>query len=299
MEPNIYSLDLSCFAQTDQTIGIEGEIALQDNIDDYPSPDKLWQPHKSFPIQAQMPMILLCIEGETHIRVALKEYVLRPNNFCIIVAGIIFEMLSISKDFKGLVIATRSNFMPVTENTMQVMSFYKSLRNVHCFTLGEKELQEFLKVYRTIRVILKEGNHPFKIPILQSYVQILYYLIAPMVIQESELQAKSPRTRQEEIFERFISEVEAHYKEERSVKYYADLLCLTPKYLSSVIYSVSQRLAGEWIDNYVMLEAKTLLKSGKLTIQQISEHLNFSNQSFFGKFFKRYARISPKEYRNN
>lgn len=299
MDSTIFSLDLSCFSQTDQTVCFEGEIALQDNIDDYPSPNNLWQPHKSFPIQAQMPMILLCIQGETHIRVALKEYVLRPNNFCIIVTGIIFEMLSISKDFKGLVIATRSNFMPVTENTMQVMSFYKSLRNVHCFSLGEKELQEFLKVYRTIRVILKEENHPFKISILQSYVQILYYLIAPVVIEESELQAKSPRTRQEDIFERFISEVEAHYKEERSVKYYADLLCLTPKYLSSVIYSVSQRLAGEWIDNYVMLEAKTLLKSGKLTIQQISEHLNFSNQSFFGKFFKRYAGVSPKEYRNN
>lgn len=299
MSPNIFSLDLSFFSQTDRTACIEGEIALQDNIEDCPSSDKSRQPQKSFPIQAQMPMIILCIEGETHIRVALKEYVLRPHNFCIIVAGVIFEILSISEDFKGLVIATRSNFMPVTENTMQVMSFYKSLRNVHCFSLGEKELQEFLKVYRDIRVILKEGNHPFKIPILQSYVQILYYRIAPVVVQESELHAKSPRTRQEEIFERFISEVEAHYKEERSVKYYADLLCLTPKYLSSVIYSVSQRLAGEWIDNYVMLEAKTLLKSGKLTIQQISEHLNFSNQSFFGKFFKRYTGVSPKEYKNS
>ena len=299
MNTTIFSLDLSCFSQTDQTTCIEGEIALLDNIDDCPSSNKLWQPPKSFPIQAQMPMIMLCIEGEMHIRVALKEYVLCPHNFCIIVAGVIFEVLSISKDFKGLVIATRSNFMPVTENSMQVMSFYKSLRNVHCFSLGEKELQEFLKVYRAIRVILKEESHPFKISILQSYVQILYYRIAPMVIQESELQAKSPRTRQEEVFERFISEVEAHYKEERSVKYYADHLCLTPKYLSSVIYSVSQRLAGEWIDNYVILEAKTLLKSGKLTIQQISEHLNFSNQSFFGKFFKRYTGVSPKEYKNS
>lgn len=299
MNPNIFSLDLSSFSQIDMTTSIEGEIALQDNIDNGHEPSTMWQAQKSFPIQAQMPMILLCVEGETHIRVALKEYILRPNNFCIIITGVIFEVLSISKNFRGLIIATRSNFMPVTENSMQVMSFYKSLRNVHCFTLGENELQEFLKVYRAIRIILKETKHPFKIPILQSYVQILYYWIAPMVIAESELHAKSPRTRQEEIFEHFINEVEAHYREERSVKYYADLLCLTPKYLSSVIYNVSQRLAGEWIDNYVILEAKTLLKSGKLTIQQISEHLNFPNQSFFGKFFKRYAGVSPKEYKNS
>jgi hypothetical protein len=58
-------------------------------------------------------------------------------------------------------------------------------------------------------------------------------------------------------------------------------------------------LAGQWIDAYVILEAKTLLKSGKLTIQQISEQLNFSNQSFFGKFFKRCAGMSPKDYMNS
>ena len=101
-----------------------------------------------------------------------------------------------------------------------------------------------------------------------------------------------------EIFYNFVSAVEMHYRKERSVKFYADLLCLSPKYLSSVIYKVSQKLAGEWIDGYVILEAKTLLKSGKLTIQQISEQLNFPNQSFCGKFFKRCVGMSPKEYKN-
>ena len=121
----------------------------------------------------------------------------------------------------------------------------------------------------------------------------------PVVLKEEESRSKYSHTRQEEIFQRFIGEVEKHYRKERSVKFYADLLCISPKYLSTVIYKISQQLAGEWIDAYVILEAKTLLKSGRLTIQQISEQLNFSNQSFFGKFFKRCAGMSPKEYINS
>lgn len=189
--------------------------------------------------------------------------------------------------------------MSTTENTMQVMSVYKCLRNKHCFTFEERETKEFIHLYHSIKSMLQEMEHPFKIPILQSYTRIMYYWMVPAVIKESELQEKRPYTRQEELFERFITEVEAHYRKERNIKFYADLLCITPKYLSSVIFKVSQRLAGEWIDDYVMLEAKTLLKSGRLSIQQISEQLNFPNQSFFGKFFKRYAGVSPKEYKNS
>ena len=70
-------------------------------------------------------------------------------------------------------------------------------------------------------------------------------------------------------------------------------------YLSTVIKNVSGKTAAEWIDDYVILEAKSLLKSTNLTIQQISDGLNFPSQSFFGKYFKRQTGISPKEYKKD
>ena len=79
--------------------------------------------------------------------------------------------------------------------------------------------------------------------------------------------------------------------------FYAGKLCVTPKYLSLLVKNVSNRTAGEWIDNYVVLEAKALLSSSTLSIQEISDRLNFANQSFFGKYFKQHAGISPTEYR--
>ena len=72
---------------------------------------------------------------------------------------------------------------------------------------------------------------------------------------------------------------------------------MTPKYLSLLVKNVSNRTAGEWIDNYVVLEAKALLSSSTLSIQEISDRLNFTNQSFFGKYFKQHVGISPTEYR--
>lgn len=299
MGHNIFLLDISHLTEMDMVSFIEGEIVLSDNME-IPFSEPLEQLlQNDFPVQAGMSMVLFCLQGELHVRISLKEYTLRPDMFCVIITGMIFEVLSISNDFRGFMIATRTNFMPVTEKTTQVMSFYKCLQSRHCFVLEEKEVMAFVGVYHSIKATLQELDHPYRIPMLQSYIQILYYRMLPIVLKEEESRSKYSHTRQEEIFQRFIGEVEKHYRKERSVKFYADLLCISPKYLSTVIYKISQRLAGEWIDAYVILEAKTLLKSGKLTIQQISEQLNFSNQSFFGKFFKRCAGMSPKEYINS
>ena len=284
MGHNIFLLDISHLTEMDMVSFIKGEIVLSDNME-IPFSEPLEQlPQNDFPVQAGMSMVLFCLQGELHVRISLKEYTLRPDMFCVIITGMIFEVLSISNDFRGFMIATRTNFMPVTEKTTQVMSFYKCLQSRHCFVLEEKEVMAFVGVYHSIKATLQELDHPYRIPMLQSYVQILYYRLLPIVLKEEESRSKYSHTRQEEIFQRFIGEVEKHYRKERSVKFYADLLCISPKYLSTVIYKISQQLAGEWIDAYVILEAKTLLKSGRLTIQQISEQLNFSNQSFFGKY---------------
>ena len=107
------------------------------------------------------------------------------------------------------------------------------------------------------------------------------------------------KSRKEYIFERFYESLVESYQSERSVKYYADQLCLTPKHLSGVVKEVSGKTVGEWIDELVVLEAKALLNSSSMNIQEIADRLNFANQSFFGKYFKHYTGMSPKEYRKS
>ena len=104
------------------------------------------------------------------------------------------------------------------------------------------------------------------------------------------------QTHQEEIFQRFISLVNAYSKRERNVSFYADKLCLTPRYLNTIIRQTSQQTVMDWINQSIILEAKVLLKHSNLLVYQISDELNFPNPSFFSKFFKRMTGMTPHEY---
>ncbi len=91
--------------------------------------------------------------------------------------------------------------------------------------------------------------------------------------------------------------LEAHHKSQRNVSFYARQLNITPKYLSAAVKEVSGKTAARWIDESVILEAKTLLKYSGMSIQEIAYHLNFSTQSFFGKYFKQHTGTSPSRYK--
>ena len=84
---------------------------------------------------------------------------------------------------------------------------------------------------------------------------------------------------------------------ERRVGWYASQLEITAKYLSEVVKNVSKRTPNEWIDSYVVLELRVLLKNSPKSIKEITEELNFPNQSFLGKYFKEHVGVSPSEYR--
>lgn len=95
--------------------------------------------------------------------------------------------------------------------------------------------------------------------------------------------------RGEVIFEEFMELVRQYSKQERNVRFYARRLNITPKYLSTVSKDVSGKTAARWIDEAVILEAKSLLRYSGMSIQEIAYHLNFSTQSFFGKYFKQHG----------
>jgi len=104
-------------------------------------------------------------------------------------------------------------------------------------------------------------------------------------------------TRNEQLFEKFMSLLSQYHSRERSVSFYADKMCLTSNYLSGEIKANSGKTASEWINEYVILEAKTLLMYSELSVQEISYRLNFPTQSSFGKYFKKQTGFGPMEFR--
>ena len=117
------------------------------------------------------------------------------------------------------------------------------------------------------------------------------------VIYRLQAASSSRQTRAEAIFTSFIKLVEDNFRKERRVGWYAEQLCITPKYLSETVKTVSKRTPIAWIDNYVTLEIRVMLKNTNMSIKEISQYLHFPNQSFLGKFFKERVGVSPSRYR--
>ena len=137
--------------------------------------------------------------------------------------------------------------------------------------------------------------HPYRREAVRHLVTSLFYHFHYLQADNRRDEQLRP-SRQEELFRRFITLVNEHCKTQRTTTFYADRLCLSPRYLSSVIRNVSGRTVVEWVNRAVILEAKVLLKHSDLLTYQIADELHFPNPSFFSKFFKRMTGMTPQEY---
>ncbi len=116
---------------------------------------------------------------------------------------------------------------------------------------------------------------------------------------EDVASAGRPRSRRMLYTHEFVRLVRKYFRSEHSVRFYADRLCISPKYLSLVVKECTGRSAAEIIDEHLLLEAKNLLRFSGKNIQQVAYELNFSNQSSFGKYFKHLTGLSPSEFQNS
>ena len=105
-------------------------------------------------------------------------------------------------------------------------------------------------------------------------------------------------SREQTLFDRFIALVNEQATREHQLRYYADRMCLTERYLGTVVRQASGTTAKEWIDRAIMEHIKVDLKHTDKSVAQISEEMNFPNPSFFSKYFKRMAGLTPLEFRN-
>lgn len=128
----------------------------------------------------------------------------------------------------------------------------------------------------------------------------IFYLIGGMLMKRLRIEEENDdqiSTRHKSVFESFIELVEKYHNKERSVRFYADKLCITPKYLSQIIKNMSGFSAPEVINKYVILEAQHLLRHTDLSIKEISDQLNFPTTSYFYKYFKTHTGYTPNSYR--
>lgn len=301
---NLNALNLTTIPFDEQACIFENRFILAGDLDDSKPPRDLTRDPSmlpfltaSYPFKIQFSMIHLCLEGSMRVRLNLNECELRRNSLLIVTPGSIGQCLNLSPDCRIILIALSNDYVIAENNSECALIIRKFLSQQSILQLTDAQTTEILTIYRVLRDKLQQPDFRFKNDILKGYLQVLYSEICQLMAPYVEQQGTRQGSRKKQIFDRFIAELQQHCTMERSISFYADRLCLTPKYLSQVVYAVSGRHAGEWIRDYVILEAKALLKSKQYTIQQVSDMLNFANQSFFGVYFKKAVGCSPTVYK--
>ena len=247
------------------------------------------------PYRLQEGRIAIITNGRARVLINLIEYIFRPNYISLIAPGSIIQIIETSQDFDAHMMAIEHNFLPVSGKEEFFAHFLQRKKNLllPLTTTEQVQIENFITVMWDV---LQEPV--FRKEVIQHLLAGLLYNIEYIAKNKGQSES-SPLTHQNDIFQRFISLVNTYSKTERNVSFYADKLCLTPRYLNTVIRQASQQTVMDWINQSIILEAKVLLKHSNRLVYQISDELNFPNPSFFSKFFKRMTGMTPQEYRKN
>jgi len=249
----------------------------------------------SEPFKADVTTVVFCTNGLVEGAINLKPFIAKAPCLVAVLPDQILEQKYMSDDFSGSIIVMSKQFTDnLLPNAQDRLSLYLSVRNNPCQPLNAESMNGMRNYFETMKGIIQFKENPHRLEVARHLMLAFFFGVGFSFYPKDHDKKKS---HYELLVEKFLDLVQTHYKKERLLSFYADKLCLTPKHLSKVIKDTSGKSANEWIDDYVILEAKALLKSTNMTVQQICEELNFECQSFFGKYFKRHTGMSPREYK--
>lgn len=249
-----------------------------------------------FPSRLNALIIGVGTEGETSLTSNLQEFRLKKDSLFIFSPKHILQVQSNNR-FKAHLIVIAPDFLKrINIDTKRMMPLFLQFGSLPCMELTHAESQSLRSFISMVEQELKGSETDFSSEIIGGLIAATIYKVGDILTHylTEHPEVDSPIHNRAEEYFRLLGE---HYKHERSVGFYARQLCITPKYLTTLIKRISGKSVSEWIDNYVILEAKTLLKYSNMSVQEIAYYLNFPNQSFFGSYFKRNAGMSPSQYK--
>ena len=253
-----------------------------------------------FPCRIDAFIIGVGTEGETSVSFDLHEFRLKKDSMFIFTPKNILQVNS-QQYFKADVIAISPDFMRrINIDIKNMMPLFLKFVENSTLALTPEESRSMRGMIAQIERETRGPETHFSFDIVSGLIAATIYKVGDIMyhyLAEHPEGQNNSHNRAEEYFKQFTHLLGEHFREERSVGFYARQLCITPKYLTTLIKRISGQSVSEWIDNYVILEAKTLLKYSTMSIQEIAYYLNFPNQSFFGSYFKRNTGMSPSQYK--
>lgn len=280
---------------------LKEDLILSEGMQVFSSEEIIAKMITKHPFRPTAIAILLITKGEIELQCNFVSYKLSERDLFFVFPDSLCEIEKISDNVSFLGIAFHRGYLK------KQGIFFSSANFIHFFskdimrkhTLSSEEYKDIqynvLSLKRKIQ--LPEETLYLKEIIRHNFVSVLYEIF--LVHNKNRTLSPVKINRREELASDFLALLSENFKEQRKLYYYAKELFVTPRHLSQVVKQVTGKTAGELIDELVIKEAKVLLSSHLLNVAQVSDLLHFSDQSFFGKFFKKHTGFSPSLYKES
>ena len=290
VKQTIKESDLNKAKTWSESVFLDDDLLLTERINEAPMPTE--------PRRMNFILIGLCIKGEVMYQLDTQKQVIKPGDILIVSDRHVVDSYHHSDDMEGLCIMMSVHFFrEIIQNVSDVSSLFLFSRQNPVMSLEQKEIETFKEYFQVIKQKICDQRNHFRKDLIKTLLLAMFYDLSNIIYRVQN--NGKPQTRADAIFTHFIKLVEKNYRQERRVGWYAAQLNITPKHLSETVKNASRRTPNEWIDDYVTLELRVLLKNSTKTIKEIAQELNFPNQSFLGKFFKEHVGVSPSKYRKS
>ncbi len=303
MQSPVNQILLRFFNRINEGMVVGKSIFIGDNLDiernmlDF---DVSYSRPYSYPFKLTFTAAILCYKGSIRTTVNRHEYVVGCNDTLVVQSGSIVEFLSGSDDLKIIAMAfeDKGNESLFNSSTMNANSYIMHRSIPMLLHLEDDEMQMQKRLYKEIRQFYSKVDVTYRSEVVKGYlyVSVATFLskLGGITMQEKVLYEGS---RENELYLQFMDDLQVFGSKERTVSFYADHCCVSPKYFSKMIHLASGKTPIQLIKERVIVEAKVLLNSTDMSIQEIAEALNFPNDSFFCRYFKQEVKMSPMKYR--
>ena len=286
---NIIETSMTIAQQWENSGLLTNDLLLLEHMNEVPFPKE--------PRRMNFILIALCTAGHATYRMDMQEQVVTPGDMMIVGEHHVIDKYEASPDLDGhCFIFSTKFFKEVVQNVSDMSALFLFSQKHPVLHLMERDQLVFQEYYKLIRSKIQGHDNHFRKDLIRTLLLAMFYDLTNVIYHFQQL-TDDRQSRADVIFNSFIKLVEDNCRRERRVGWYAQELGITAKYLSETVKHVSQRTPNQWINNFVIQELRVELKNTTKSIKQITEEMNFPNQSFLGKYFKEHVGISPSEYR--
>jgi len=275
---------------------LDEDILIIDNIKVLANPD---------PVRLQMNMIASCQQGSLRMGINGKVIAVGKNDIFVCPPNSVVDILEASSDFACVALCvTNHGLQNILRSHINVWNRAMYVNKVSVVQMTNEEMLFYAKFTDLVRLCLDSRNmqhstwNPYRREIVETLLKSALLALCNAFNVDAMEEGKQSSTTND-LFDRFLEMLQQSEIKHRPVEYFAQQLCITPKYLSIVCKRHSSKTAIEWITEYTLSDITYYLRSTNKSIKEISAILGFSNTSFFGKYVREHFQMSPLKYRQN